>query len=106
MKIEKYLLYLNKANKMAGQRLSVTPLTPVQLTILHLIRIHAPVRSVTLCSILIPDLCAHPRYVEFSLKGLRESGLIIHEGVTYRLSHTGREYIHLVRRYLLHKRIK
>ena len=107
MKIEKVLYMLPHAMELASKRLGIRTLRESELTVLYVIR-NAGVP---------PGKCAIHRYlgkmkhpasyvtVHHACDWLVEVGLIERSGTKYSLSYRGKDYLHAVRRYMIHRRI-
>lgn len=106
MKIEKYVFFLPEALRLAAARLDIRPLTNYDLLVLYILRHYSPITFMgVLRKIQSYYYPASHMSVYRSLDYLKSVELINHSQKSYTLSPLGREYLSLVRRYLLHKRI-
>jgi len=106
MKIEKYVFHLPEALRLASVRLGIRPLTENELLILFVVRHFYPI---TFMAVLrkIESFYRPISYqsIHKGLAYLKSVELINLSQRSYSISPLGREYLSLVRRYLLHKRI-
>lgn len=106
MKIEKIVFHLPEAIRLASVRLGIRPLKTYEVTILYVIRCYFPIQTVAIRrkieSFYYP--IGHQSVID-GLAYLKSVELINLSQRSYSISPLGREYLSLVRRYLLHKRI-
>lgn len=105
MKIEKVLIFLHPAIRHASSKLKVEPLSVIDLTILYILR-----RS-SLTVVAIHKLSTSYgrdtaiKTIHYSLQYLLSIQFIERTGKAYTIAPLGREYLSLIRRYLLNKRL-
>lgn len=106
MKIEKVIFHLPEAIRLASVRLGIRPLKQYEVLILYVIRCYHPIATNAIVRKI--ESFYHPignKSVVEGLAYLRTVELIFQSQRSYSISPLGREYLSLVRRYLLHKRI-
>jgi DNA-binding PadR family transcriptional regulator len=106
MKIEKYIFHLPEAMRVASVRMDVRPLKEYEVLVLYVIRHYFPITFMGV----LRKIESFYRPIAFqsihnALHYLKSIGFIEQNLKSYSLSPLGREYLSLVRRYLLHKRI-
>jgi len=106
MKIEKVIFHLPEAIRLASVRMDIRPLKTFEVLTLYVIRHYYPITASGILSKIrsfyhpIGNQSAHD-----ALFYLKSVDLIEKSQMSYSISPLGREYLSLVRRYLLHKRI-
>ena len=106
MKIEKYIFCMNKANKWASSKIGAQALSPTQLQTIYCIRRIGTATNATIIQYLRKmQNNANDNAVSYALRDLTANGMLEKTGRVYNLSHTGREYLALVRRYLVNVRL-
>lgn len=105
MKIDKYVLYFDRANEKVSRRLGFVRLTPSELSIIMIIRRQVGARYVVIQSRLKD--CGKPFSDMMVVTGLRrlvDKGLI-EKRQGYFITSLGREYLSGVRNYLVNIRM-
>lgn len=105
MKLDKYILFLPAANDLAAKRTKVRPLSTHNLAVLYAIK-QRPIGFKALLNYL--HSCFYPiaeTTMHYSLDYLLSIQFIERTGKAYTIAPLGREYLSLIRRYLLNKRL-
>jgi DNA-binding MarR family transcriptional regulator len=105
MKVDKYILCFPKANRWAGGKIGVAPLNPTEQQVLYAIRKLGTSTNTTIIEYLRKLQNVAPESgICNAIKSLTEKQLI-ERANGYVLSPAGREYLALIRRYLVNVRL-
>lgn len=106
MKIEKYVFCLPHATKYASKKIGVRPLRPTEIQTLYCIRRLGTATNATIIQYLRKyQNNGNDNAVSFALRDLTALGLIIKDDRKYTLNFSGREWMSLVRRYMVNIRL-
>lgn len=106
MKLDKYVLLWEQAQRKVCKRLEIPVPNHHQQAVLMLLRRGGQMRfSMLKQSLNRIGKNADPSYVAQSLSALLKSGLIAKDGIYYSLSSLGREYLSYLRNYLINYRL-
>lgn len=106
MKIEKYVFNFPAAIKWASTKFDLPPLGPTQTQVIYCIKRLSTATNASIIQYLRKHQNnANDNAISYALRDLTAYGLLDKDAKVYNLSYKGREYIALVRRYLLNKRI-
>lgn len=106
MKIEKYIFSFPKANSWAAGKIGAQALSPTQLQVIYTVRRIGTATNATIIQYLRKmQNKANENAVSYALRDLTANGMLEKTGRVYNISPTGREYMALVRRYLVNVRM-
>lgn len=106
MKVDKYIFSFPKANRWAAAKIGVEPLSPTELQVLYAVRRLGTATNSTIIAYLRKmQNKANENAVSYSLRDLSNMGLLVKDNRVYNVSPTGREYMSLIRRYLVNVRL-
>lgn len=105
MKIDKYVLFMPAANVKACKRLNVRPLSAHNIALLYAIK-QKPINYSAIMEYFISiAFDISDTTIHYSLQYLLSIQFIERTGKAYTIAPLGREYLSLIRRYLLNKRL-
>ena len=106
MKIEKYIFNFPKANRWAAAKYKLPALSPTQLQVIYSVKRLGTATNASIIQYLRKQQnTANDNAVSYALRDLTLAGMLLKTNRVYNLSPTGREYISLVRSYLLNIRL-
>ena len=106
MKVDKYIFSFPKANRWASAKVGAPVLTPTQLQVIYAVRRLGTSTNTTVIQYLRKlQNNANENAVSYALRDLTAASLLLKDNRVYSIAPAGREYMALVRRYLINVRL-